>query len=171
MISEFESKKPKIAKNVFVAENSTVLGQVEIGENSSVWFGAVLRADINSIKIGKNTSIQDNSVLHVASRHSVEIGNQVIVGHNVIVHGAKIGNNTMIGMGSILLNGAEVGDNCIIGAGAVVTEGMKIPNNSIAVGMPAKVIKQVSEEHLKRIEGNWKEYVELNERFLKWKKN
>ncbi len=170
MIYEFEGKKPRIAKNVFIADSAEVLGDVDIGENSSIWFGAVVRGDQNFIKIGRNSNVQDNSVVHVNEDHCVEIGDRVVIGHKAIIHGTKIKGNCIIGMGSILLNGSEVGENCIIGAGAVIVEDQKIPSNSIAVGIPAKVVKQVSAEHLKRIEINWQEYVELNSNYLKWQK-
>lgn len=168
MIAEFEGNKPKIHKSCFIAENATVLGKVEIEKNSSIWFGTVLRGDENYIKIGKNVSIQDNSVVHVSLRDPVKVSNNVIIGHKAIIHGTQIGSNTLIGMGAILLSGSKIGKNCIIGAGALITEKQEIPDNSIAVGTPAKIIKEITKEHKKRIEGNWKEYVDLNERFMKW---
>ncbi|HLC59781.1 MAG TPA: gamma carbonic anhydrase family protein [archaeon] len=168
MIVGFENKSPKIHKTAFVAPTAELIGDVRIGEDASIWFGAVLRGDMHYIKIGKNSSVQDNSVLHgTMNKFPTIIGDNVSVGHNAIVHGCVVGNNCIIGMGAIILEGAEIGDWCIIGAGSLVTEGAKIPSNSIVLGIPGKVVKQVSEEHKKRITDNWKEYVGLKNKYMK----
>jgi carbonic anhydrase/acetyltransferase-like protein (isoleucine patch superfamily) len=167
-VKSFHGKKPKVKSGAYVAETATLIGDVEIGENSSVWYGAVLRGDMHYIKIGKNSSVQDNSVMHgTADKYPTIVGDNVSIGHNAIVHGCTIGDNCIIGMGSIILEGSEIGDWCIIGAGAVVPEGAKIPGGSIALGLPAKVVKSVTEGHKARITRNWKAYVKLKDVYLK----
>ena len=164
---KFKNFSPKIASNCFIAPSAEIIGNVEITEGASVWFNATIRADMNAIHIGKNTSIQDNCVVHVDKDYPVEIGNNVVIGHGAIVHSAKIGNNCIIGMGAILLSGSKIGNNCIIGAGTVVTEETEIPDNSIAIGTPAKVIKQVSDAHIARIKRNVANYMDLNKEYLR----
>lgn len=147
LIKSIKGMEPKIAENVYLAENATIIGEVEIEENSSVWFGAILRGDVGLIHIGKNSNIQDGCVLHASYGGStVQIGDNVTVGHNAIVHGAKIGNNCLIGMGSVVLDNAEIGENTIIAAGAVVTKNTIVEPNSIYAGIPAKKIKELSPE-------------------------
>lgn len=169
MIYEFYGKKPKIAKNCFIAPSADIIGDVEISSGSSIWYNATIRADQGVIKIGKNVSIQDNCVVHTDPNISVEISDDVVIGHRAIIHSAKVGTNTIIGMGAILLNGVKIGENCIIGAGSVVTENTEIPANSIAFGSPAKVVKQVTPTHIDRIKKNTQDYVELNKKYLNMK--
>ena len=170
-IIRFNRKAPKISNSSFIAENATLIGDVTIGSNSSIWFGAVLRGDMHYIKIGKNVSVQDNSVMHgTASKYPTIVGDNVSIGHNAIIHGCVIGNNCLVGMGSVILEGAEIGDWCIIGAGAVITEKARIPPNSIVLGIPGKVIGKISERHKQRISKNWKDYVALKNRYLKEQK-
>ena len=126
-----------------------VQGDVTIGENSGIWYNAVVRGDRDSIVIGKESNIQDNAVVHLGSGYPVEIGDHVTIGHGAIVHGCKIGDNTMIGMGAILMNGCKIGKNCIIGAGALVTQNVEIPDNSLVVGNPGKVKRAVTEEEIR----------------------
>lgn len=145
MIMDYKGKSPMIDKSAFVAENATVIGDVEIGADSSVWFGAVLRGDEAPITIGRGSNVQDNAVLHCDHRSPMSIGDNVTIGHGAIVHGATIGDNVLIGMGAIVLNGASIGENCIVGAGAVVKENADIPANSMLVGVPAKVIRTLDE--------------------------
>ncbi len=133
--------KPKIHDSCFVAPNATIVGDVEIDEGCGVWYGAVIRADLNPVRIGKGSNVQDNVVIHVSAKNSVKIGENVSIGHLAMVHGAKIGNNVIIGINATVLDGAEIGDNCIIGANALVTSGMKVPPNSLVVGVPGKVVK------------------------------
>jgi len=123
MVIEHHGKKPKIHPDAFVAETAVVIGDVTIGKDSSIWYGAVLRGDINSITIGERTSIQDNCVVHVDEDKPVVVGDDVTVGHGVILHGCKIGNKVLVGMGAVILDGAEIGDGAIVAAGAVVKEG------------------------------------------------
>ena len=167
MIHEFYGKTPKISKNCFIAKSAEIIGDAEINEGSSVWFNATIRADQGKIKIGKNVSIQDNCILHTDPELPLEIADNVVIGHGAIVHSAKINSHTIIGMGAILLNGTKIGQNCIIGAGALVTENSVIPDNSIALGSPAKVVKQTTDDHIKRIKKNIEDYVKLNKKYLK----
>ena len=143
MIIPFMKFKPDIDDSCFVADNASVIGKVEIGKNSSVWFGAVLRGDINSIKIGKNSNIQDNAVVHTGLTTPAVIGDGVTIGHSAVVHGAKIEDDVLVGMGAVVLDGAVVGEGSIIGAGAVVTEGTVIPKRSLVIGTPGKVVKEI----------------------------
>lgn len=146
MIQVFESIQPIIHDSVFIAPSAWVIGEVEIGEGSSVWFGTVIRGDVNYIKIGARTNVQDLSMLHVTNREAPQpaplvIGDDVTIGHRVITHGCTIGNRCLIGMGSIILDGAVIEDDCIIGAGSVVTPRTKIPSGHMAFGNPAKIIR------------------------------
>ena len=149
-----------IAKSVFVAPGAQIVGDVEIGENSSIWYNAVLRGDSNLIKIGQNTNVQDNAVLHVNLEQELLIGDDVTIGHGAIVHGHKVGNNVLIGMGAIILDGVEIGDNCIIGAGALVTQNKVIPTGSMVYGSPAKIIRPLTEEEIASNKESAKHYCE-----------
>jgi len=158
----------KLHATVFIAPNATLIGEIEIGAHSSVWYGSVLRADNDTIKIGKGTNIQDLSILHVDPGCPVNIGNEVIVGHRCILHGCIIGDNTLIGMGAIIMNKAQIGSFCIIGAGAVVTEGMIIPDYSVVMGMPAKIVKEVTPMQIEKIKQNAQSYIELAKKYNKY---
>ena len=146
-------------KNIYIAEGAKIIGDVTIGEDSSVWYNAVIRGDSNSIAIGKNTNVQDNAVLHTSHSHELKIGDNVTIGHGAIVHGCTVGNNVLIGMGAIILDGAVLEDNCIIGAGALVTQNKVMPAGSLVLGNPAKVIREITEEEKASILHNAKEYV------------
>lgn len=139
----------KIHETAFVAPGAVVQGNVTIGEHSSIWYHAVLRGDRNSIMIGNGSNIQDNAVVHMDSGYPVEIGDHVTIGHGAIVHGCKIGDNTMIGMGAILMNGCRIGKNCIIGAGALITQHVEIPDCSLVIGNPGKVKRTVTEDEIR----------------------
>ena len=154
-----------VGDNFYIAPNATVLGQVELGENASVWFGAVVRGDVEKIFIGKGSNIQDLSVLHVDPGCPIEIGENVTVGHKVMLHGCKIGNNSLIGINSVILNNVEIGDNCLIGANTLLTEGTKIPNNSLVMGSPGKVKKEVDENLMLILKGSAEHYVQNSMRF------
>lgn len=151
--------QPELASDVFVAPNATVIGKVKLESQCSVWFGAVLRADSDSITIGARSNIQDNAVIHVDPGAPVNIGEDCIIGHGAIVHGATLSNHVLIGMNAVVLNHAEIGANCIIGANALVTAGMKIPEGSLVLGSPAKVVKQLSEDQKEAIRENARVYV------------
>ena len=135
-----------IAEWVYIAEGAKIVGDVTIGEDSSVWYNAVIRGDSNSIVIGENTNVQDNAVLHTSHSHALTIGDNVTIGHGAIVHGCTVGNNVLIGMGAIILDGAVIEDNCMIGAGTLVTQKKVISKGSLAFGNPVKVIRALTEE-------------------------
>ena len=141
-------KSAKLGKEVWVAKSADVVGNVEIGDESSVWYHATIRGDINQVKIGAGTNIQDGAVVHVDVKNPCIIGSMTSIGHNATIHGCTIGNRTLIGMGSIVLNGAKIGDNCIIGAGSLVTEGTEIPSGHLAFGSPARVIRELTPEEI-----------------------
>lgn len=156
-----------IAEWVYIADGAKIVGDVAIGEDSSVWYNAVIRGDSNSIVIGKNTNVQDNAVLHTSHGHGLKIGDNVTIGHGAIVHGCTIGNNVLIGMGAIVLDGAVVEDHCIIGAGALVTQNKVMPEGSLVLGNPAKMVRVLSEEEKASIIKNAKEYVKEAKSYLK----
>jgi len=154
---------PQFGKNCFLAPNSTVVGDVIMGDNCSVWFNAVVRGDVNSIRIGNKVNIQDGAVLHCTyEKTKVFLGNNVSVGHNAIVHGCKVHDNVLIGMGAIVMDNCEIGSNTIIAAGAVVTEGTIVPSGCIFAGVPAKKVKDISQElisgEINRIANNYLMY-------------
>ncbi len=161
MKKNLKDKKTNIDSNAFIAESADVLGDVSVGKGSSIWYSAVARGDMSYIRIGDYTNIQDNASVHVDTNTPCLIGDYVTVGHNAIVHGCEIGNNTLIGMGSIILNGAKIGDNCIIGAGTLITEGTVIPSNSLVIGSPGKVKRQVTESEIETIKENALRYERL----------
>jgi carbonic anhydrase/acetyltransferase-like protein (isoleucine patch superfamily) len=159
--------KNKIHESVFVAETAAIVGDVKIGEESSVWFNAVVRGDMKPITIGKQSNIQDCAVVHTDEENAVIIGDRVTVGHGAIVHGAKIGSDVLVGMGSMVLSGAVVGDRCIIGAGALVREKTEIPPNSIVLGIPGKVVGAVDEKRVEQIRSFVEDYLKLSARHKK----
>jgi len=156
---------PSLPEEYYVAESAEVIGDVRLGNQSSVWFGAVLRGDIEPIIIGERSNIQDNSVAHTSRNYPTILGDDVTVGHKVMLHACRVGNNCLIGMGAVLLDGCEIGDNCIIGAGALVAQGRKIPAGSLAVGTPAKVIRSLSEDDFRNIRSFAERYVALQARY------
>ena len=166
MIKTLDGKTPVIDKSCYIAESGTVIGDVVIGKDSSVWFSAVIRGDLEAIRIGENTNIQDNATIHCDASHVVSIGNNVSVGHNAVVHGATIGDNVLIGMNSTVLNGAVIGSGCIIGAGAMVPERMQIPDNSLVVGVPAKILKPTTPEQVDYVIRNANNYRALSKKYL-----
>jgi carbonic anhydrase/acetyltransferase-like protein (isoleucine patch superfamily) len=149
----------------WVAPTASVIGNVVLKKNASVWFGAVLRGDNDPLVVGENSNIQDNAVLHTDPGVPFEIGANVTVGHRAMIHGAVVGDQSLIGIGAILLNGARIGRNCIIGAGALVTEGKSIPDGSLAVGAPARVVRAVTEEEKAMLLAGALHYVENWKRF------
>ena len=163
MIRSFNGKTPKIAESAFVSETAYVIGDVEIGENSGIWPGAIVRGDFAGIKIGCNTMVEDNSVVH--SGVPMEIGDNVMIGHSVVAHGIKIGNNTLIGNNATILDNAQIGSFCVIGAGCVVSQGMEIPDNSFAVGVPAEIKGQISSERRLGLQRGSQSYGELLRRY------
>ncbi|BBG23934.1 gamma carbonic anhydrase family protein [Sulfuracidifex tepidarius] len=158
-LESFMGKFPRVSENSFIHSTAYVIGDVEIGDMSSVWHYSVIRGDNDSIQIGNGSNIQENSSVHTDPGYKVRVGDKVTIGHNAVVHGATVGSNVIIGMGSILLNGCRIGDFSIIGAGAVVPEGKEIPDYSLALGVPARVVRKLQEEEIKVIEENATEYI------------
>ena len=164
-VYELDGVVPKLADDVYVAPNAQVMGNIEMGPASSVWFGAVLRGDNDLIKIGARSNIQDNSVLHTDPGMPLTLGEGVIVGHQVMLHGCTIGDNTLIGIGATVLNGAKIGKNCLIGAHALITEGKEIPDGSMVVGAPGKIIRTLNEQQISMLKLNAEVYVANVKRF------
>ena len=166
MIRALGEKKPKIADSAFVSEAAYVVGDVEIGENSSIWPGAVLRADRFRIRIGSNCNVQDNCVVHPGFA-DLNIGNNVTMGHGSVIHCARIGDNVFIGMHSVLSNQSVIEDFCMIGAYSMVRDHFIVPTRSLAVGIPAKIVRALNDKDLERIASGSKTYVELAREFRK----
>jgi carbonic anhydrase/acetyltransferase-like protein (isoleucine patch superfamily) len=164
---KYLNQKPFLASSVFCATNVSLIGQVQVDEDSSLWFGSVLRADSDSIYIGKRTNIQDNTVIHVDPGCPVVIGDDCTIGHLAIVHGAILGHNVLVGMNAVILNKAKIGNNVIIGANALITQGMEIPDNSLVLGSPAKVVKVLNTEQIESIQKNADVYVVKAKAYLK----
>lgn len=161
MIRKLKGIEPKVHNDTFIADTALVIGDVNIGEGASIWYGAVLRGDIENITIGKFSNIQDNVTVHTEMDIPTKVGDYTVIGHNAIVHGCTIGDNCLIGMGAIIMNRAVIGDNCIIGAGTVITEGKNIPPNSLVMGIPGKVVRQVTDEEIEAIRKNALRYNRL----------
>ncbi len=160
MIYQFEEHTPSLPEEYYAADTATLIGAVTLGHQSSIWFGAVLRGDIEPVIVGERSNIQDNSVAHTSTNFPVILGDDVTVGHNVTLHGCTVGSNCLIGMGAILLDGAKVGNNCIVAAGALVKQGQEIPAGSMAVGAPARVIRKLTAEEIAGIRRYADRYIE-----------
>lgn len=159
-------KQPQLnGENHFIAASADVIGDVVMENNSSVWFNAVLRGDNDTITIGENSNVQDGAVLHTDPGVKLTLGKGVIIGHNVMLHGCDIGDNSLIGIGAVVLNRVVIGKNCIIGANALVTEGAQIPDNSMVLGSPAKVVKQIDDATAEFLKLNAQVYVDNLQRF------
>ena len=165
MIKSFLDKTPRIHKSVFVAENAVIIGDVEIAENASIWYNCVLRGDVNYIRIGENTNIQDGTIIHVSrgEEFPTNIEHEVTVGHSATIHGCYIETGSLIGIGAIVLDGARIGKNSLIAAGSLVTPGTQIPERSFVLGSPARVKRELSDEEVADLERFWRGYVLLNE--------
>lgn len=163
-IIEFEGKSPQIHESVFVASTAVIIGDVVLEENASVWFGAVIRGDSGKIRIGRETNVQDNVVIHADTEHGTILGNRVTVGHGAILHDTNIGDGCVIGMLATLLHHSVVGERCMIGAGSVVRERFEVPANSVAAGVPAKVLKELDGSAAEWLEMAYEEYIELSAR-------
>lgn len=155
----------EIHESAYIADGAIVFGDVYVGEESSIWFHATVRGDRGKIHIGNRSNIQDNTVVHVDRRFPVYIGNDVTVGHGAVIHGCRIEDNTLIGMGAILLNGARIGKNSIVGAGALVTQNTVVPDGSLVIGNPAKVMRKVTEQEIEANRLNAKEYVKESRKY------
>ena len=156
-----------IDKSVFLADGVKIIGDVEMENGSSVWFNAVIRADSNKVKIGENSNVQDNVVIHTSKDFGVSIGDNVTIGHGAIIHGCTIKNNVMIGMGAIILDGAVIEEDSIIGAGALVTQGKVVPKGSLAFGNPVKIVRQLTDKEVESIKENAISYVNKANEYYK----
>lgn len=166
-IYELDGITPRVAESAWVAENAQVIGDVQLAPGSSVWFGATLRGDTDPIVVGEGSNIQDGSVLHADIGMPLTIGRHVTVGHQVMLHGCTIGDESLIGIGAVVLNGAKIGKNCLVGAGALVTEGKEFPDGSMIIGRPAKVTKQLTPEQIEGLRRSALHYMDNAERFRK----
>lgn len=160
MIKSYQDVEPKIDETVFVAESADIIGNVNIAKNANIWYNVVIRGDVNSITIGENTNIQDGSVVHICHDCPTIIGKNVTVGHKALIHGCKIGDNTLIGMGSIVLDNAEIGEYTLLGAGSLVPPGKTIPSGVLAMGSPARVIRELNEDEKENLKKSALKYVE-----------
>ncbi|MEE4251990.1 MAG: gamma carbonic anhydrase family protein [Alcanivoracaceae bacterium] len=167
MIYKLGDRQLEAGDNVWIADNASVIGSVVLGNNVSIWFNCVLRADNDVIRIGDDSNIQDGSVLHTDSGIPLNVGKGVTVGHKVMLHGCDIGDYSLIGINAVILNRAKIGKNCIIGANSLVPEGMEIPDNSLVFGSPAKVIKPVSDGQRMMLQMSALHYVENGKRYAR----
>jgi gamma-carbonic anhydrase len=166
LILAFQGTVPQIHAEAFIEQSAQVIGDVVIGAQSSVWFYSVIRGDVNYIRIGERTNIQDCCMVHVTlNKFPTFIGSDTTVGHRALIHGAKVGDHCLIGMGAILLDGVEIGDYSLVGAGAVVPPGMKVPPRTLVMGVPAKVVRAMTEEDIERIKHQGLEYLSLAKRY------
>lgn len=169
MVVKINRKSPLVDSSAFIAENAMIIGDVEIGPRASIWFYCIVRGDTNYIRIGSNCNIQDSCVLHVVKdQYPVVLEDDVVLGHRVVVHGCRIGRGSLIGIGAIVLDGAEIGEESIIGAGSVVSPKTIIPPRTLAMGTPARVIRQLNDADISKIRGITQEYLELMETYRKY---
>lgn len=162
---QLENLVPTVHESAWVADSAQVMGNVHLAEDSSVWFGVVIRGDTDTISVGRGTNIQDNSVLHADRGMPLTIGDNVTVGHQVMLHGCTIGEGSLIGIQAVVLNGAKIGKNCLVGAGALVTEGKEFPDGSMILGSPAKAVRQLSPEQIEGLKMSAKHYVDNARRY------
>jgi carbonic anhydrase/acetyltransferase-like protein (isoleucine patch superfamily) len=166
MIKSFQNTAPKIHASAFIAEDAIVIGDVEIGEQASVWYGSILRGDVNFIRIGARTNIQDGSVIHVSREtHSTILEEEITVGHRVTLHGCYVEKGCLIGIGAIVLDGARIGRNSLVAAGSLVTPGTQIPERSLVMGSPARVRRELTDEEVRDLEKFWRNYILLGETY------
>ncbi len=163
MIRSYKGIWPKLGEGAYVDPSAQVIGDVELGDHSSVWMNAVLRGDVNAIRVGSHTNVQDNCVIHVTAEQRTILGDHVTIGHSAVLHGCHIGHCVLVGIGAIVLNGADVGEESVIAAGTLVPEGMTIPPRRLVMGVPGKVRREVTEAeraHLRELAANYVEYKE-----------
>lgn len=167
MIRAFDRSIPKINETAFIAEDAIVIGDVEIGDDASIWFGSVVRGDVNYIRIGARTNIQDGTVIHVSSKtHPTILEEQITVGHRVTLHGCHVESGCLIGIGGILMDGVRVGSNSLVGAGSLLTPGTQVPPRSLVLGSPARVKRELTDDELAYLDKSWRNYVELKRYYL-----
>lgn len=164
---EIDGVAPQIAESAWVADSAQVIGNIELQNDTSIWFGVVIRGDNEPVKIGRGTNIQEGSVLHSDPGKPLEIGENVTVGHMAMLHGCTIGDNSLIGIGAIVLNGAKIGKNCLVGAGALVTEGKEFPDGSMIIGSPAKAVCELTPEQIEGLKQSAQHYIDNGVRFKK----
>jgi carbonic anhydrase/acetyltransferase-like protein (isoleucine patch superfamily) len=164
-IYQLDEHIPDVAETAFVADSAEVIGRVSLGDGVSVWFNAVLRGDSDTLTVGAGSNIQDGSVLHADTGYPLVIGENVTVGHQVMLHGCTIGDESLIGIGAVVLNGARIGRNCIVGAGALVTEGKEFPDGSLIVGAPAKVVRELTDAQKAGLKASASHYVHNGRRY------
>lgn len=169
-IYELDGHAPQLAEGAWVADNAEVMGRVALGENASVWYGCVVRGDTEAIRIGRGSNVQDGSVLHADEGVPLTVGDNVTIGHQVMLHGCTIGDGSLIGIQAVVLNHARIGRNCIVGAGSVVTEGKEFPDNSLIVGAPAKAVRTLDAEQIAKFQQIPAHYVENARRHAKRKR-
>ena len=167
MFYDLEDKKVKNLGENWSASNASIIGDVTLEKNTSIWFNVTLRGDVENIYVGEGSNVQDGSVLHTDPGYPIKVGKDVTVGHLVMLHGCTIGDNSLIGIGAVILNNAKIGKNCIIGAKALITENKEIPDNSLVVGSPGKIIREVTEEEKKSVLENTKHYQDNWKRYSK----
>lgn len=166
MIKPFGEQYPVIHSTAFIADDAVVIGDVEIGEDASVWFGSIIRGDVNFIRIGARTNIQDATVIHVSSKtYSTVLEENITVGHRVTLHGCYVESGCLIGIGAILMDGVRVGKNSLVAAGSLLTPGTQIPPNSLVMGSPAKVKRQLTDDDFDYLDKSWRNYVELKKMY------
>lgn len=158
---------PEVADSAWVAESAEVIGRVSLGEDVSIWFQAVLRGDSDTLTIGRGSNIQDGSVLHADTGFPLVLGENVTVGHQVMLHGCTVGDNSLIGIGAVVLNGARIGKNCLVGAGSLVTEGKEFPDGSLIMGRPATAVKELRPEQIAGLAASARHYVSNGQRYAK----
>ncbi len=164
MIKNFQNLYPKIHETAFIAENAVVIGDVEIGAESSVWYNCVIRGDVNYIRVGSRTNIQDGSIIHVSGKtHPTVLEDEVTLGHRVTLHGCYVERGSLIGIGATVLDGARIGANSLVGAGSLVTPNTQIPSRSLVLGSPGKVKRELSDEEVSNLEKFWRNYVALKQ--------
>ena len=167
MIRSFNNIFPKVHQTAFVTDDAIVIGDVEIGEDASVWFGSIVRGDVNYIRIGARTNIQDGTVIHVSSRtHPTILEEEITVGHRVTLHGCHVERRCLIGIGSILMDGVRVGAQSLVGAGSLLTPGTQISPRSLVLGSPARVKRELTDDELAFLDRSWRNYVELKAKYL-----
>ena len=164
-IYQLDDLTPTVHPSAWVADNAHVIGSVKLAEDTSVWFGVVIRGDTSAIQVGKGSNIQDNSVLHADEGMPLAIGEGVTVGHQVMLHGCTVGDNSLIGIGAIVLNGAKIGSNCLVGAGSLVTEGKEFPDGSMIIGSPAKAVRMLSPEQIEGLKMSARHYIDNARRY------
>ncbi|HSB61834.1 MAG TPA: gamma carbonic anhydrase family protein [Vicinamibacteria bacterium] len=166
MIRPYRGRWPTLGERAYVDPSAQVIGDVELGDHASVWMNAVVRGDVNAVRVGRGTNIQDNCVLHVTAEQRTELADEVTVGHSATLHGCRIGRRCLIGIGAIVLNGAEVGEESVVAAGSLVPEGMKVPPRSLVMGVPARVRRPVTEEERGSLRRLAESYLGYKETYL-----